>query len=69
MTAQLQRLADEAIADASEWKRRTRALEKALAKANQHIEQLCSTVNTLSVSAGKGRKVRVEDFRVQERGE
>jgi hypothetical protein len=35
-------------------------LKKALAKANQHIEQLCSTVNTL---AGF-RKVRVEDFRV-----
>jgi chorismate-pyruvate lyase len=35
-------------------------LKKALAKANQHIEQLCSTVNTL---AGF-RKVRLEDFRV-----
>jgi hypothetical protein len=37
-------------------------LLKALRKANQHIRQLCSTVNTLAAQQGLGRKVRVEDF-------
>jgi hypothetical protein len=35
-------------------------LKKELARANRHIEQLCSTVNTL---AGF-RKVHLEDFKV-----
>lgn len=34
----------------------------ALHKAEQRIEQLCSTVNTLSNAQGLGNKVRADDF-------
>mgnify|MGYP001584843982 CR=1 FL=1 len=38
-------------------------LEKRLIRAEQHIRQLCSTVNTLDkAQGGNGRKCRIEDF-------
>lgn len=38
-------------------------LQKRLARAEQHIRQLCDAVNTLDkAQGGNGRKVRVADF-------
>jgi hypothetical protein len=44
-------------------------IKAALGKSQQHITQLCHTVNTLSNQLGLGDKVRVDDFIITAKGE